>query len=153
MSRARDVGTAFLALAATLAAAAGAQPVVEPLAAVDGASPEQVERVLAEVYPALVNISAVSRHFGDGRAVRFPSAGSGVIVSAQGHVLTNYHVAGETTRIRCTLTSGEVLDADVVTHDPLTDLSVLRLRPAAGASKLPPWGASRARSASAPWMS
>ena len=49
MSRARDVGTAFLALAATLAAAAGAQPVVEPLAAVDGASPEQVERALAEV--------------------------------------------------------------------------------------------------------
>jgi len=138
MSRARAVCRVFLALAVALASGARAQQVVEPLAAVEGASPEQVERALAEVYPALVNITAVSRHFSDGRAVRFPSAGSGVIVSEQGHVLTNYHVAGETTRIRCTLTSGEVLDADVVTHDPLTDLSVLRLRPAPGESELPP---------------
>jgi len=129
---------ARLVAAAALLALPAAGQVVEPLAAVDGASPEQVERALAEVYPALVNITAVSRHFNDGRAVRFPTAGSGVIVSPQGHVLTNYHVAGETTRIRCTLTTGEVLDADVVAHDPLTDLSVLRLRPAAGAVGLPP---------------
>ena len=93
-----------------------------------GPTPEQVERALAEVYPALVNISAVTRQFGEGRAMRFPSAGSGVIVDADGHVLTNYHVAGNSTRIRCTLTSGEIVDADVVAHDPLTDLSVLKLR-------------------------
>lgn len=87
-----------------------------------------VERAAAAVYPSLVNISAVSRQFSEGRALRYPSAGSGVIVTADGHVLTNFHVAGHTTRLRCTLTDGAVLDADVVVHDPLTDLSVLKLR-------------------------
>lgn len=79
------------------------------------------------VYPALVNLSVVAERFSDGRAVRFPSAGSGVIVTPEGHLLTNYHVAGDSVRISCTLTDGRVLRAEVVTHDPLTDLSVLKL--------------------------
>ena len=102
---------------------------------------QEVEIAVAAVYPALVNISAVSRDFAEGRAMRFPSAGSGVLVSEQGHVLTNFHVAGNSTRIRCTLTDGRIFDADVVAHDPLTDLSVLRLR----AAGTPPGGAAPAR--------
>jgi serine protease Do len=97
--------------------------------------PEPLDRLRADialardrVYPALVNIAVVSRRFQQGRAVRFPSAGSGVIVTPQGHVLTNFHVAEDAARITCHLTSGEEFDADVVTHDPLTDLSVLKLR-------------------------
>ncbi len=42
-------------------------------------------------------------------------------------MLTNYHVAAHATRILCRLPSGEELDASVVTDDPLTDLSVLKL--------------------------
>src|SRR5207248_1583561 len=61
------------------------------------------------------------------RAQRTPAGGSGVIVSPQGHVLTNYHVAGNTTRIMCTLPSGESIEAKVICHDPPTDLSVLKL--------------------------
>ncbi|MEZ5313397.1 MAG: trypsin-like peptidase domain-containing protein [Thermoanaerobaculia bacterium] len=87
-----------------------------------------VERAASLVYPALVNISAVSQNFLEGRAMRYPSAGSGVIVTPAGDVLTNFHVAGHSTRLRCTLTDGSVYEADVVAHDPLTDLSVLRLR-------------------------
>jgi serine protease Do len=90
----------------------------------------QQEIVIARdrVYPALVNIGVVSRSFRSGRAVRAPSAGSGVIVSDDGHVLTNFHVAEDATRLTCLLPSGEKIDADVVVHDPLTDLSVLKLR-------------------------
>jgi S1-C subfamily serine protease len=98
---------------------------------------QNVERAAAAVYPSLVNISAVSQQFSEGRVLRFPSAGSGVIVTPEGHVLTNFHVAGHTTRLRCTLTDGRVLDADVIVHDPLTDLSVLKLRTATGAAPLP----------------
>lgn len=79
------------------------------------------------VYPALVNINVVSRYFSEGRARRGPSAGSGVIVTPEGHVLTNYHVAGRSTRIECVLPDGEAIEASVVVHDPLTDLSVLKL--------------------------
>jgi serine protease Do len=81
-----------------------------------------------KVYPALVNITVVTKYYAGGRAQRAPSGGSGVIVTPQGHVLTNFHVAGHSTRINCTLPSGETIEASVVTHDPLTDLSVLKLR-------------------------
>ncbi|MCO5171853.1 MAG: PDZ domain-containing protein [Planctomycetes bacterium] len=89
---------------------------------------QDIDLCRRKVYPALVNISVVVRSFSDGRAVRGPAAGSGVIVSPAGHVLTNFHVAGHTTRITCTLPDGEAIDADVVWHDPLTDLSVLKLK-------------------------
>lgn len=126
----RGLGGLVLALALATDSGARAQGVaaLAPPGPEPAPTPEQVERALAEVYPALVNITAVTRQFGEGRAMRFPSAGSGVIVDAEGHVLTNYHVAGNSTRIRCTLTSGEIVEADVVAHDPLTDLSVLKLR-------------------------
>jgi S1-C subfamily serine protease len=66
-----------------------------------------IERARDRVYPAVVNILAVTRYFSEGRAQRAPSGGSGVIVTPQGHVLTNYHVAGNSTRITCSLTTGE----------------------------------------------
>ncbi len=80
------------------------------------------------VYPALVNIGVISRQFVGGRAIRGPGQGSGVIVDPEGHVLTNYHVAQQSTRITCTLITGERIEADVIAHDPLTDLSVLKLK-------------------------
>lgn len=89
---------------------------------------DDLEAARKRVYPALVNITCVTRYFVGGRAQRAPSGGSGVIVTPQGHVLTNYHVAGRATLITCTLPSGETLEADVLAHDPLTDLSVLKLR-------------------------
>jgi serine protease Do len=80
------------------------------------------------VYPALVNISVVGKQYQNGRMRRFPAAGSGVIVSPEGHVLTNFHVAGETTRITCKLPDGRVFDAKPIVLDPLTDLAVLQLQ-------------------------
>lgn len=124
MNRALFAAPSAVVLAAVLAGGAAGDPGPTP----NSPSTASVERAASLVYPSLVNISAVARDFSEGRAMRFPSAGSGVIVSEQGHVLTNYHVAGNTTRLRCTLTDGSVHEADVIAHDPLTDLSVLRLR-------------------------
>ncbi len=89
---------------------------------------EAIQFARDRVYPALVNISVVDRMFSQGREERVLAAGSGVIVSPAGHVLTNYHVAGEATRITCRLPSGERVDADRICPDPLTDLCVLKLR-------------------------
>jgi serine protease Do len=100
-----------------------------PVAAPAEASAAAVAAARDAVYPALVNLTVVQETFSGGRTVRVPTNGSGVVVSEDGLVLTNYHVAGDALRITATLTSGEVLDADVVAHDPLTDLSVLRLVP------------------------
>ncbi|MGE3164528.1 MAG: PDZ domain-containing protein [Planctomycetota bacterium] len=101
---------------------------VEAQSALGDALRRDIDFAKSKVYPALVNIAVVTQVYSSGRAERFPAAGSGVIVSAAGHILTNFHVAGDTTRITCTLPSGERIDADVVSHDPLTDLSVLKLR-------------------------
>jgi S1-C subfamily serine protease len=98
--------------------------------AVEGRSADlraDIEFARDKVYPSLVNISVVVRQFSGGRTQRFPAAGSGVIVSPAGHILTNFHVAGNTVRIVCTLPNRERIEAEVVAHDPLTDLSVLKL--------------------------
>lgn len=68
------------------------------------------------------------RYYEGGRAQHAPVGGSGVIVTPQGHVLTNYHVVKNTTRVVCTLPTGERIETTVLAHDPLTDLSVLKLR-------------------------
>jgi serine protease Do len=123
------VATVALAVALACPVAGAEEPVVvapEP-AGIEAVEPAEVAAARTAVWPALVNIAVVSQSFSEGRAVRYPSAGSGVVVTPEGHVLTNYHVAGEAVRITCTLTDGRVLRARVVTDDPLTDLSVLRL--------------------------
>ncbi|HLH81061.1 MAG TPA: PDZ domain-containing protein [Chthonomonas sp.] len=81
----------------------------------------------ARVYPALVNILVVYRYYDSGRAQRDLAGGSGVIISPDGYVITNYHVAGHTTYIECTLTDGERIEAKDIYDDPLTDISILKL--------------------------
>jgi serine protease Do len=87
-----------------------------------------IEAAKRSVYPALVNISTLTRAFSQGRAQRFPAAGSGVIVSKDGHVVTNFHVIDEATRVTCRLPTGEKIDADVLCGDPPADLAILKLR-------------------------
>jgi serine protease Do len=97
-------------------------------AAPKGQLQKAIAAAKSKVYPALTNITVVMRRYQGGRPVRIPGSGSGVIVSKEGHVLTNFHVAGGATRLVCTLTTNEAIEADVVAHDPLTDISVLKLR-------------------------
>lgn len=130
----RPSGAAALALALLAVGLLSAAP---PAPAQPAVPPEAVAVARDAVYPSLVNLTVVNRSFFGGRAVRRLGSGSGVIVSAEGHVLTNYHVAGESARITATLTSGEQLEAEVVAHDPPTDLSVLRLVAAEGGRRFP----------------
>ena len=80
------------------------------------------------VYPAIVRIEVVSEKGSGGRMMKSRSTGSGVIISKDGLVVTNHHVAGKATRITCRLYDGEELSADLLGADPMTDLAVIRLR-------------------------
>ena len=53
--------------------------------------------------------------------------GSGMIMDAQGHILTNNHVVAGATEIQVLLASGERYPAKVVGTDPKTDLAVIRI--------------------------
>ena len=56
------------------------------------------------------------------------SLGSGVIVSDDGLVVTNYHVIDKADEITVVLTDRREFEAEVVTRDERTDLAVLRIK-------------------------
>lgn len=55
------------------------------------------------------------------------SAGSGVILSEDGYIVTNHHVVKDEAEIKVTLKSGEQYDAKLVGVDPRTDLAVIKI--------------------------
>jgi serine protease DegS len=55
------------------------------------------------------------------------SLGSGVIMTEQGHILTNNHVISEVDAIQVLLHDGRLAEARVIGTDPATDLAVLQI--------------------------
>lgn len=54
--------------------------------------------------------------------------GSGVIVSKEGHIITNHHVIdGQDNQIRVTLHSGKTYDAQLIGEDELLDIAVIKI--------------------------
>ncbi len=86
-----------------------------------------IDEAIAKVKPALVRILVVSVEYYNGREVKHEFAGSGVIITKEGHVITNHHVVGKAKQITCTLSNKEEIEADLVSTDPLTDISVIKL--------------------------
>ena len=82
------------------------------------------------------------RHFFGDRSEsneqRSAGLGSGVIVSSEGYILTNYHVVEAADQIEVAFNDGSTTPAKLVGGDPESDLAVLRIDPEKGKSgKLP----------------
>jgi serine protease Do len=58
-------------------------------------------------------------------------AGSGVLISKEGHILTNYHVIADADEVTVTTADQKTYEASVVGSDPKTDLAVLKIDPPA----------------------
>lgn len=53
--------------------------------------------------------------------------GSGFLISPDGYILTNHHVAGNATKIVVTLVGGEKYDAEIVGSDKVSDVALLKI--------------------------
>lgn len=91
------------------------------------------------VFPALANISVITVRYSDGKEFKGRAVGSGTIISPEGYILTNYHVAQNGKKFKVTLSDKRELTAELVGDDPLTDLAVLRIAKdeVAGSGSLP----------------
>src|SRR2546425_8997037 len=142
MAKTAALLTAALALPA-VAAARGAQS--------DPARRSLVVEAVEKASPAVVNVSTEQiveqrrspfpfpqdpffeeffRDFVDPRPRRFKttSLGSGVIVAADGTIMTNVHVIERASRVRVTLNDQREFDATLVGADADADIAVLRVK-------------------------
>ncbi|MBC8025673.1 MAG: trypsin-like peptidase domain-containing protein [Steroidobacteraceae bacterium] len=99
--------------------------------AVERAAPAVVNIYTARLVTERIKPNAIEELFGDARP-RYRqrlerSLGSGVIVDAAGHVITNHHVIDSADLIRAQLADGRIAEARIVGRDPDTDLAVLQL--------------------------
>jgi serine protease Do len=88
------------------------------------------QKILAakrSVFPALVHIQPVKEYFASGEKKKVQVTGSGVIISKDGLVVTNNHVAEKANFVKCMLSSKQEVEAEVIGLDPWTDLAVLKL--------------------------
>ena len=88
-----------------------------------------VARAVDAVYPALVRIVVVTTEPEAGRLQKYQSGGSGAIITPEGHVITNHHVAGKARQIFCVMPDGEKIEATLVGTDALADISIVKLKP------------------------
>ncbi len=105
---------------------------VELLARLDA----EYSKLTAAVVPSVVSIDTAgerSELFPDRfgrqriRSVPIQGQGSGVIVSKEGHVVTNQHVISGQKQIQVTLYDKKVYPATLIGQDPQLDIAVLRI--------------------------
>lgn len=98
------------------------------ISCVENSKSPEIQPAMDKVFPALARIFVVVAEPDSGRMERQMASGSGVIISQEGHVVTNHHVAGNATRIIVNLSNHEEIEATLVGSDPLSDISVLKLK-------------------------
>ncbi len=118
----------------------------DSLAGVISASRQNaITRTVAGVSPAVVGINVIEvrtyryrspwgddpffQFFGGDQffTQRVQELGSGFLISSDGYIVTNDHVAGNAKEITVTLTNGEKYKADLVGTDAVSDIALLKI--------------------------
>lgn len=108
------------------------------------ASDEEFTRLVEAVVPSVVSLTTSRRvqvpqvvdpfeFFFGGRGRAMPrervqnSLGSGVIVSKEGHIITNHHVVAQMDEVKVQLSDGRSFDAKVIGAEPQADIAILKI--------------------------
>lgn len=121
--------------------------VADKNATINGSRQNAITKTAKECSPAIVGINVtevreynvgfpgfeffqndpmIQRFFGKQKQ-KVHSLGSGFIISSDGYILTNDHVAGRASKVVVTMTSGEKYDAQIIGTDPTTDVALLKI--------------------------
>lgn len=96
-----------------------------------------VKEAKARVFPTVVFIKVVREAMELGQKQSQSVSGSGVLISATGEVLSNWHVVDRAQEVRCLLQDGRAFSARVVGADKDTDVALLQLELPPDAAPLP----------------
>ena len=55
------------------------------------------------------------------------TTGSGIVITTDGYILTNHHVAGDAEKLTVTFSDNREYDAELVGSDPRTDIAVIKI--------------------------
>lgn len=104
-------------------------------AALSGQGGLNIPAILAKVEPAVVDITATGTTSNGFGVSQFEDAGTGMIISSNGLVLTNNHVVAGASNVRVTLYGqSSSRPAKIIGTDPAHDVALLQIE---GASNLP----------------
>src|ERR1044072_5107199 len=96
----------------------------------------EVYKTLSPGVAFINTTSYVQNWFGDVEEGR--GSGSGSVIDAQGHILTNYHVVEGASKLTVSFGGEKVYPAKLVGSDPDTDLAVIQIEtPAEGLTVIP----------------
>lgn len=116
-----------LAIAAILTVGCASNAPKKPADPFPSATPQAVVDVSQKIFPAVVRLDVAQEAYVEGKRTLRRGIGSGVIFDAQGHVLTNFHVAGRAQEIYITLANKERVPAKLIGDDHWTDLAVVQI--------------------------
>ena len=88
-----------------------------------------LQEVIAKEKNTVVEILSTVEYNGGffNQSITSESAGSGVIISEDGYIVTNYHVIEDSKDIQITLADGSAKAAEIVATDSKSDLAVLKI--------------------------
>jgi putative serine protease PepD len=98
-----------------------------PVAGDDSSPDEPLSQAAAAVLPSVVMIEV--------EAGQASGSGSGIVISADGQILTNNHVvvaAADGGQLSVTFSDGTKADAEILGRDPATDLAVIKAQDVSG---------------------
>lgn len=115
------------------------EPTVTPMLGARGdlyiSGENPVVEIAEKVGPAVVGITNKAQvsgenFFGESVTQDVVATGSGIVISKEGYIVTNYHVVEGYNELTVMMNGGEEIPAELIGKDPVKDVAVIKIDPA-----------------------